>query len=46
MHTFWRACMREPRMRSANHDGVMRKATETSSRGRQVKYTYELASQP
>ena len=31
---------------TTNYDGVMRKATETSSRGRHVKYTYDLASQP
>jgi general secretion pathway protein K len=31
---------------TTTYDGVMCKATETSSRGRQVKYTHDLASQP
>jgi RHS repeat-associated protein len=31
---------------TTTYDSVMRKATETSSSGRQVRYTYDLASQP
>jgi RHS repeat-associated protein len=31
---------------TTTYDSVMRKATDTSSSGRQVSYTYDLASQP